>query len=209
MVPLPARIRPATLRRVGPGGAGLAPQQRPPRRRSRGRGAARPTARRPRSRRAPGRCRRAGAPAPRPGRRRGRAPGVWRKAIRSTGLAVRSSTTRSRAFARVRTLSAVSTTPSIDRDDRLDREDRGDRGPGRRDAAALAQVLDRVEGHVEVDVRDPRPDPGRDLGGRDARPRPARPPARARSPTPIEAEFGVHDVDLPLGQALRGELRRS
>ena len=53
---------------------------------------------------------------------------------------------------RVRCLPCCSTTPSRDLDDRLDRQRRGEQRLGVADAAALLQVVERVEG-----AEDPRP----------------------------------------------------
>ena len=113
---------------------------------------------------------------------------------------VSSSSARSRAFARVRTRSAFSTRPSIDRDDRLDREHRAHRRAGAADPAAALEVLERVERDVQVDVRLAL------LEHRARSPRRTRP--RAASSAPIWASIpyahrrrpGVDDVDLPVRQ---------
>ena len=139
------------------GRAGVSAGRGPPRRRSPGRGAARPTA--PTSAigtvagSRPGR-----APGPRRGTPRRPALTVCRIASRSIG---RARDQLDAALARLRrgsaTRSAVSTTPSLDRDDRLDREERPDRRLGAADPAALLEVLERLEGDVHPHVAGPRP----------------------------------------------------
>ena len=85
------------------------------------------------------------------------------------------------------------------RDDRLHREQRSDGGPCRRQAAALPEVVERVDRDVQVDVRQAPVDFRCDLGcGSTARGHLRR--QLDRDPGRHRGRRRIDDVDLPVGQ---------
>ena len=130
------------------GDAALALDRGPPRRRSPGRGAARPTARPARSDTS------AGSMPPAPGDelargtpRRRRRPCAGSTAARSAARLMQLDEPLARLAAGADAVGGLDHAV-LDRDDRLDREQRPDGRLGAADPAALLEVLERLEGHV-------------------------------------------------------------
>ena len=147
----------------------------------------------------------AAAPASRRGTPRRPGESVCRIDIRSIGRSQISSISRSRALRPGPDAVGGLDHAVLDLDDRLDRQQRPDGRLGAADPAALLEVLERLEGQVDDDVRRAR-------SGSRRSPRPAGPsaaistPIRAQDPLGHRRAVRVDDVDLAVGQHVPRDL---